>query len=153
MGRGFSRDEANLRAALTRYFVTVNYSFKELLYAIATHPAFLESSREDAVLGDPLEEPPLGEPPGGTSDLPCDSTIDYDTDIKPNIGLCTNCHSSSSGSRQDLTNESNWEGAVGRTSVSMMTSGSMPPGSAGPPFSGDVYDLKESVRCWLEQNQ
>ena len=36
--------------------------------------------------------------------------------------------------------------------LGMMTSGNMPPGQAGPPLIGNVYDLKELVRCWTEQN-
>jgi hypothetical protein len=153
MGRGFYREEADLRAALTQYFITTGYSFKELLYAIATHNAFVEGTREDALVGDPLTEPPLGEPPGGGEALPCDDNIDFATDIQPNVGQCTTCHNSSSAARQPLETEEDWSGSLGHTSVTMMTSGSMPPGQAGPPFSGAVFDLKEAVRCWLEQNQ
>lgn len=153
MGRGFYRDEADLRAALTQYFVTTGYSFKELVYAIATHSAFLEQSRADAVVTDPLEQPPLGEPPGGAPQLDCPTDpIDYTTDIQPHISMCTACHDDS-GARQDLSSEVQWASSLGYTSVNMMTSGSMPPGQAGPPFSGAVFDLKETVRCWLEQNE
>ena len=59
IGRGFYDDEADLRAALTDYFVKTNYDFKEL-YAIATHPVFLMSERGCEVTS-PLAEPPLGE--------------------------------------------------------------------------------------------
>ena len=153
MGRAFYREEAELRTALTRYFVSVGYSFKELLYAIATHPAFLEGNRSDATVGDPLEEPPLGEAPGG-GDLPSceDKDIDFATDIAPKLNLCSGCHTANSASRQNLTTEEAWAGALGATSINMMTSGSMPPGTAGPPFSGSVYELKETVRCWRENN-
>ena len=44
IGRGFYDDEADLRAALTDYFVKTNYDFKDL-HAIATHPVFLMSER------------------------------------------------------------------------------------------------------------
>lgn len=150
MGRGFYRDEADLRAALTNYFVTTNFSFRELIYAIATHPAFIEGARADAVVGDPLEQPPLGEPPGGNSDQPCESTIDFTADIQPKLGQCTNCHAPGTA-RQDLSTEAQWQ-TWGRQAVSMMASGNMPPGQAGPPHIGAVYDLKEAVRCWVEQN-
>lgn len=149
MGRGFYRDEADLRAALTSYFVTTGYSFKELVYAVATHPGFIEGAREDALVGDPLEQPPLGEPPGGNTEQPCDTTISFTTDIQPKLGQCTNCHSAGTA-RQDLTTEATWQ-QWGRQAVNMMASGNMPPGLAGPPSIGAVYDLKEAVRCWTEQ--
>src|SRR6185312_9010039 len=90
MGRGFYRDEANLRAALTSYFVTTNYSFKELVYAIATHPGYIEGTRADATVTDPLDSPPLGQMPSDTSaPAACTKTIDWTADIKPNISQCT----------------------------------------------------------------
>jgi hypothetical protein len=150
MGRGFYRDEADLRAALTSYFVTTGYSFKELIYAVATHPGYIEGAREDALVGDPLEQPPLGEPPGGNSEQPCNSTISFSADIQPKLSLCTTCHSSGATARQDLTTEAQWQ-QWGRQAVNMMASGNMPTGMAGPPSIGPVYDLKEAVRCWLEQ--
>jgi hypothetical protein len=152
MGRGFYRDEADLRAALTSYFATTGFSFKELIYAIATHPGFVEGARGDALVGDPLEMPPLGEPPGGNTDQPCESEIDFATDIQPRLTQCTNCHNATSEGRQDLSTEAQWE-QLGSTAVNMMASGSMPPGQAGPPHIGAVYELKENVRCWLEQNR
>jgi hypothetical protein len=150
MGRGFFRDEADLRAALTSYFVTTNYSFKELVYAIATHPAFIEGARADALVGDPLEQPPLGEPPGGNTDLPCEKTITFAADIQPKLSQCTACHNAASGVRQSLESEAQWR-TWGSQAVNMMASGNMPPGQAGPAVLGPVYDLKEAVRCWLEQ--
>ncbi len=152
VGRGFYREEAELRAALTNYFVTVNYSFRELVYAIATHPAFIEGTRIDATVGDPLEEPPLGQPPGGEDNAPCTTTISFAADIQPKLGQCTNCHGPSSGNRQDLSTEAQWQ-TWGRQAVNMMASGNMPPGQAGPPRIGAVFDLKEAVRCYLEQHQ
>jgi hypothetical protein len=152
MGRKVYRDEADLRAALTSYFVTTGYSLRELFYAVATHPAFTEGARADAVVGDPLEQPPLGEPPGGNTEQPCDDTIDFTADIEPDLDQCTTCHNASSGSRQDLSTSAQWE-QFGPQAVVMMASGNMPPGQAGPPQIGAVYDLKEKVRCWLEQNQ
>ena len=152
MGRGFYRDEADLRAALTSYFVTVNYSFKELVYAIATHPGYLEGMRSDATVGDPLAEPPLGQPPGGNSSQPCAKTIDFTADIQPKLSQCTTCHAAGASARQDLTTQAQWK-SWGPQAVSMMASGNMPPGQAGPPLIGAVFDLKEAVRCWLEQNK
>lgn len=150
MGRGFYRDEADLRQALTSYFITVNYSFKELVYAVATHPGYIEGGRADALVGDPLEEPPLGQPPGGNSDLPCDKQIDFAADIQPKLGQCTNCHFVGATARQELGSESAWRSWAGQA-VNMMASGNMPPGQAGPPRIGPVFDLKEAVRCWVEQ--
>jgi hypothetical protein len=152
MGRKFYHAEAELRAALTQYFVTTGYSFKELVYAVATHPAFTVGTRSDASVGDPLEQPPLGEPPGGASDRPCPDTVDFTADIQPKLSLCTACHSASSTTRQALTTEDQWR-QWGRQSVNMMASGNMPPGQAGPPQIGAVWELKEAVRCWMEQNQ
>jgi hypothetical protein len=151
MGREFYHAEADLRAAFTSYFVTTNYNFKELVYAIATHPAFYMKERSDAVVGDPLAAPPLGEPPGGVEDRPCSTAINYTTDIAPHISMCTTCHTASSTSLPPLTIEANWR-TYGLTAVGLMASGSMPPGQAGPPLIGAVFDLKEKVRCWKEQN-
>lgn len=151
MGRGFFADEADLRKELTNYFLTTGLSFKELIYAIATHPAFTNAARQDALVGDPLEMPPLGQPPGGNTDKPCPETpIVFATDIQPSIGQCSNCHAAGTA-RQPLVTEDQWR-SLGRTAANMMASGSMPPGQAGPPFSGVVFDLKEKVRCWLEQS-
>ncbi len=150
MGRGFFADEADLRAVLTNYFITTNYSFKELVYAVATHPAYIEGTRIDAVVTDPLEQPPLGEAPGGNAEQPCpDPAPTFAANIAPQLGLCTNCHSAGSSTRVDLTTEAQWRSA-GRAAVNIMSSGSMPPGQAGPPRIGAIFDFKETVRCWLE---
>lgn len=152
MGREFYHDEADLRQAFTSYFVTTNFNFKELVYAISTHPAFVQGTRGDAVVGDPLAEPPLGEEPGGNEARPCTTTVNFATDIQPKISLCTSCHSQgNAGGRVDLSSQAQWA-LLGNTAVSLMASGSMPPGQAGPPLIGSVYDLKELVRCWKEQN-
>ena len=152
MGRDFYHGEADLRAALTSYFVTTNYNFKELVYAIATHPAFVEATRSDAVVGDPLEEPPLGQPPGGEVNRPCTTTINFTTDIQPSLTQCTTCHSAGNTANiPALDTQAQWKLWRGQA-VSMMASGNMPPGQAGPPLLGAVYDLKEKVRCWTEQN-
>jgi hypothetical protein len=150
MGREFYREEAELRSALTNYFVTTQYSFKELVYALATHPAYMEGRRSDATVGDPLEAPPLGEPPGGGETKECEAIVDFNADIRPSIGMCTACHGPQSGSRQDLSEEEQWA-EWGSQIVSLMASGNMPPGQSGPPLLGPVYELKEKVRCWLEQ--
>ncbi|MBC7661441.1 MAG: hypothetical protein H7249_17230 [Chitinophagaceae bacterium] len=146
MGRKFYTDEEPLRTALTQYFVTSNYSFKELVYAISTHPAFLEGTRSDGLVSDPLTAPPLGKVPEATVTT-CDKTYTYVADIAPNIGLCTGCHSATSASRQSLATESQW-GALGLTAVQMMGSGQMPPG----PTNSQVMTLKKAVQCWKEQN-
>lgn len=148
MGRKFYHSEADLRAALTAYFVSTNYSFKELLYSIATHPAFIEGKRGDGVVGDPLEQPPLGEPPGGVASRPCPTSTTYAADVQPKISQCTTCHFTGSASRQALDTEASWT-TWGSQAVNMMASGNMPPGQAGPPTIGAVYDLKEATRCWL----
>lgn len=153
IGRGFYDDEADLRAALTDYFVKTNYDFKELLYAIATHPVFLMSEREDAEVTSPLAEPPLGEVPGG-SELPdCSTypTVSYSAHIAPAAQTyCVSCHNSGTG-LTDLTNISGWSGSKS-AAVGLIASGNMPPGGAGPPFSGPLYDFKEMVRCWDGSN-
>jgi hypothetical protein len=151
MGREFYHNEANLRAAFTSYFVTTNYNFKELVFAIATHPAFTQKERSDGNVTDPLSDPPLGEPPGGVEARPCTTTISFVADIQPHIGMCTTCHAASSTTLTSLATESQWS-IFGLTAVGLMASGSMPPGQAGPPLIGSVYDLKEKVRCWKEQN-
>jgi hypothetical protein len=146
MGREFYHDEATLRAALTNYFVTTKYNFKELVYALATHPAFLEATRQDALVGDPLDQPPLGQPPGGETARPC-GTITWTTDIQPRISQCTSCHGTGNGVRVELATKENWN-TWRNMAVNLMSSGTMPPGQSGPPLSGSVYDLKEAVRCW-----
>lgn len=151
IGRPFYRDEAELRRGLTSYFVSTNYSLREAIYALVTHPVFVTEVRESASVGDPLSAPPLGEPPGGIEDLSCDTEIDFVTDIQPSLNLCSSCHNSTSNSRQDLTTEEQWQ-TWGAQSVSMISSGNMPPGQAGPPKIGSLYEFKEKVRCWLEQN-
>ena len=55
----------NFGDGLASYFETTDYSFRELVYAIATHPAFVEGGRTDAIVTDPLAEPPLGDSHGG----------------------------------------------------------------------------------------
>ena len=149
MGRGFFDDEASLRAALSSYFFKVNYSFKELVYAIVTHSAFRDPRRSDALVATPLSPPPLGQPPGSSTQLPDCSTygaISFATHIQPKVAACSNCHSTG-GQRQPLVSLSHWAG-LKTLSTSMMSSGAMPPGLSGPPFSGDIWQLKELVRCW-----
>lgn len=149
MGRKFYKNEEALRTALTQYFIKTNYSFKELVYALATHQAFTTGARTDATVTEPLDQPPVGKVPDITK-RECKTGITYTADIAPHIGLCTSCHRTGSG-RQSLETEAFWK-SLGKTAVGLMASGNMPPGQSGPPASGAVYDLKESVRCWLEQN-
>lgn len=149
MGRKFRVAEADLRQSLTEYFVNTNFSFKELMYAIATHPGFTVNTRSDANITDPLEQPALGKIPEPS--LPaCSTTIDFNTHIAPLISQCTSCHQSGAP-RQALETAVHWK-AWGNQAVSMMTVGQMPPGLQGAPLSGPVYNLKEAVRCWLAQN-
>jgi hypothetical protein len=151
MGRGFFTDESKLRAALSNYFIQTDYSLKELVYALATHPAFIEGARTDAVVGDPLAAPALGEAPGETALAPCDTPITYATDVAPGVDqYCGTCHNGSNASRQTLTTESDLNTWATQT-VSMMASGNMPPGQAGPPLIGPIFELKEAIRCWQEQ--
>ncbi len=144
MGRGFYADEDTLRSGLTEYFVNTHYSFKELVYAIATHPAFVSAQRGDGVVTDPLDAPPIGQMPGETQ-KECTETIDYATHIAPKTTLCTNCHDGTGG-RQSLGTETQWR-AWARQAMGMMASGQMPPGQFGP----EIESFKENVRCWAEQ--
>jgi len=149
MGRKFRQAESSLRQAFTDYFVGTNYSFKELMYSIATHPSFVVNSRSDANITDPLEQPALGKVPEPS--LPaCNTTIDFNTHIAPLISQCTSCHKSGAP-RQALETSAQWK-TWGSSAVSMMSIGQMPPGRQGAPTSGTIYDLKEAVRCWLLQN-
>ena len=149
MGREFYDGEADLRAALTEYFVTTNFDFKELLFAVITHPAFLEGERISAEVASPLTEPPLGEIPGG-SELPDCGTygaITYAADIQPNSATyCNSCHNGATVT-SDLSTLAGWQSAKA-SAEGVIASGNMPPGSGGPPFSGPLYDFKERVRCW-----
>ena len=149
MGRKFRQGESTLRQSLTDYFVSSTYSFKELMYAIATHPGFVVDTRSDANITDPLEQPAIGKVPEPS--LPaCSTTIDFNTHIQPLISQCTSCHSANSP-RQALETSAQWK-AWGTQAVSMMSVGQMPPGLQGAPVAGNVYNLKEAVRCWLQQN-
>jgi hypothetical protein len=151
MGRGFFTDEAKLRAGLTNYFIQTDYSLKELVYALATHPAFIEGARTDALVGDPLAAPPLGIAPGEAPLAPCETQLNYDADVAPGIKKsCGTCHDGANAARQNLTTEDAMNTWASQ-SISMMASGNMPPGQAGPPLIGPVFDLKESVRCWQEK--
>ncbi|SMF55515.1 DUF1585 domain-containing protein [Pseudobacteriovorax antillogorgiicola] len=144
MGRGFYNEEEALRDALANYFQTTDYSFRELVYAIATHPAFIEGTRSDAIVTDPLADPPLGEIP--TVTVECNETIDYATHIQPlSSTYCENCHSAGS-SRQDLTTEAQWQ-SLGSVALGMMRSGVMPPN----PSSSELVQFADNVQCWLEQ--
>lgn len=147
IGRQFYFEEETLRTRLTEYFINTNYSFKELVFAVATHPVFMSAAREDATVTDPLEEPPLGTIAGATERECPTETLTWAADIQPKLTLCTGCHDGSGG-RQDLTTEPQWV-SWGSQSVNMMSSGTMPPGQFGP----EVDELKEAVRCWLEQNE
>ena len=148
-GRPFRQAEAALREKLTSYFVDTQFSFKELMYAIATHPDFLQNSRSDANVTDPLEQPAVGKVPEPS--LPeCTTTVSFSADIQPLISQCTTCHYSNSP-RQALETESHWK-TWGSQAVSMMSVGQMPPGMQGAPVSGNTFNLKEAVRCWLKQN-
>jgi hypothetical protein len=149
LGRKFYASEKALRDELTAYFVKTRYSFRELVYALATHPAFTSAARADSVVTDPLDPPPLGKVPDATK-KPCPPSVDFSVDIAPAAqSLCAACHDGSEG-RQALSDEADWR-RMGKTAVGMMASGSMPPGQSGPPSAGAVYELKEAARCWIEQ--
>ncbi len=146
MGRKFYTDEESLRTALTDYFLTTNYSFRELVFAVATHSSFTEGGRSDGLVGDPLQAPPLGTVPS-EAPLTCDRSFTFAADVAPSLSLCTSCHSPGSTGRQDLTTEAQWK-IWGDTAVKMMASGQMPPG----PARSEVQTFKDAVRCWMEQN-
>ncbi|MEN9827052.1 MAG: hypothetical protein RI953_2797 [Pseudomonadota bacterium] len=150
MGRKFRIAEANLRQSLTDYFIGSNFSFRELMYAVATHPGFTVNSRSDANITDPLEQPALGKVPEPTLPV-CSKTIDFNADIAPLISACTSCHKSGAP-RQALETSAQWK-TWGSQAVSMISIGQMPPGMQGAPAAGSaMYNLKEAVRCWLTQN-
>jgi hypothetical protein len=150
IGREFYTDEEPVRTALTEYFVATDYSFKELVYALATHPVFLNPERQDATVTDPLTQPPLGEAPDAVAEPECGSEpISFTPTISSQIGQCSSCHTAGT-SRRPLVTEQDWLD-YGSTAVGLMRSGDMPPGQTGPPRVGPVWELKEAVRCWLEQ--
>lgn len=149
VGRGFYKSEEQIRTDFTQYFIKSNYSFKELVYALATHPTFTSANRGDATVTDPLEGPPLGKVPD-IGKKECKPSVSYSADIAPYISNCTTCHKANTN-RQSLETEADWK-RIGKTAVGLLASGNMPPGQSGPPASGQMFNLKESVRCWLEQN-
>ena len=142
IGREFYTNEETLRDALTEYFVNTKYSFKELSYAIATHPMFINDERESSVVTDPLADPPLGEVPENV-EIDCTDLGEYD-DFSAHIGECTACHNSSS-SLTDLSVKSGWQG-VAPNALDMMSSGQMPPGGS----NSNVESLRQGVKCWID---
>lgn len=150
VGRKYYEEERELRTALTDYFVATSYSFKELVYALATHPVFLSSERGDATVTNPLTQPPLGEAPDTVAEPECGTEpISFNPTISSQVNQCSGCHAAGTG-RRPLETEADWL-LYGSLAVDQMRSGDMPPGQSGPPRVGPVWDLKESVRCWLEQ--
>jgi len=153
IGRKFYNDEAELRAILTEYFETSRHSFKELVYAVATHPVFLANRRGDAAVTDPLEQPPLGQSPGSV-ERECVDSFNYLADIKPRAdSLCVGCHNSVRAANNSVTPSSDLSTEIawtnwGSQSVDMMGSGQMPPGPQG----AEVLEFREIVRCWLLEN-
>lgn len=145
IGRKFYTDEEPLRTAFKDYFISTNYNFKELVYAVATHPVFMEGTRSDGVVTDPLSSPPLGTVPEPVVTT-CDRPYTYAADIAPLQNLCTGCHVAGS-SRQSLENEAQWK-IWATTAVQMMGSGQMPPG----PSNSQVQTLRTAVQCFKEQN-
>ena len=143
IGRSFYTNEEELRDALTDYFIKTNYSFKELVFAVSTHPVFTDNSREASVVTEPLSEPPLGDVPEPT-EVDCTDLGAYE-DVSPYISECTSCHNSSS-SLTDLSVKSNWQG-VGSNALDMINSGQMPPGNR----NSNVNSLSESLKCWIDQ--
>lgn len=153
IGREFFASEAPIRAGLTKYFITTNYSFRELVFATATHPNFIEGERTNALVTDPLTPPPLGQTPQTNTVPPCAKSITFAADIEPKISTCATagCHvASNSQNLISLSSEADWQ-KNGQMAVQMMASGQMPVGASGPPLLGPIYDLKENVRCWLLQ--
>jgi hypothetical protein len=154
VGRKFFKSEEPVRDALTDYFTQTKYSFRELVYAVSTHPTFTSGKRADATVTEPLDQPPLGKAPDANSFIgKCKDTYTFAADILPKLTgetNCRTCHTAEAG-RQLLNTEQDWK-RLGKSTVDQMSSGSMPPGQSGPPSAGQVYDLKEAVRCWLEKN-
>lgn len=151
MGRKFYTEEEPLRTVLREYFSTTNYSFRELVYAIATHPAFTEGSRSDGVISDPLKAPSLvtiTESEQEPQTPACDRAYDFAADIQPKLSVCTSCHYAGSSQRQDLSTEAQWR-AWRSTALPMMGTGAMPIGPFNP---AAVEELRQAVQCWTEQN-
>src|SRR5690606_39084696 len=122
-------------------------------YGIATHPVFLAHRRGDAAVTDPLEQPPLGQAPG-SMERECHESFSYTDDIKPlSDRYCVGCHNAARAANpsttpsSDLSNEAAWQ-SWGSQAVDMMGSGQMPPGPQGP----EIFEFREIVRCWLEEN-
>lgn len=151
VGRDFYKSEENIRNALTNYFGQTQFSFKELVYAVASHPTFIDPRRADATVTDPLEQPAIGKVPEQDNKQECKPDINFQSEIAPKISQCTTCHNSSNSGRQSLETEADWK-RLGSTSVGLISSGNMPPGQTGSPSSGPLWEFKESLRCWLEQN-
>ena len=77
------------------------------------------------VIGDPLDSPPLGQPPGGDPNLPCPGTTSFAADVQPKISTCTQCHvAGTQSSPIDLTTLAQWV-KMGPQAVEMMASGNM----------------------------
>ncbi|MFK7872572.1 MAG: hypothetical protein AB8C84_05295 [Oligoflexales bacterium] len=150
IGRKFHETEEDLRTSLTKYFMGTNYSFKELAYVVATHPVFLEGSREDTDVIDPLAPQPLGEPPGSRELAVCEGSVDFATQIAaPAAEYCQGCHNGQ-GTTIPLISENDFR-TYGKASVLQVSGGFMPLNSSGAPFSGPLFDFKESIRCWVEE--
>lgn len=147
IGRQFHVEEESLRTALTDYFIGTTYSMKELIYAVATHPAFTEGTRGDGEVSEALREPALGTITT-TSEATCDAdSYDFATDIKPTGDrLCLGCHNGS-GTTLSLVTESDWN-AWGTAAVTSMNLRNMPRGS---PDWSEVQSFANTVRCWKEQ--
>lgn len=143
MGRQFYSSEDTLRAELTKYFIGTNFSMKELIFAVATHPAFVERSRGDAEVTDPLSEPPLGQLPG-EQEVVCDQdSYSYDADIASlSDQLCGSCHGS--GTSLELATESDWQ-TWASAAIDSMGVRRMPRGS---PDWDVVTQFRDKVICW-----
>lgn len=148
MGRTFYKEEDTLRSKLTEYFIKTDFSMKELIYAVATHPAFVDGARGNGEVDDPLEEPPLGQLPG-EHELVCDKEVyTWADDVKPGSdALCARagCHNGASN-LLSLASETDWNSWVD-ASIASMGTGRMPMGNAN---ADTVREFSDSVRCWKE---
>ncbi len=148
MARKFYVDEEELRTKLTDYFILTNYNMRELIYAVATHPAFLEVTRSDGQVTEPLKEPALGQISTTTAVTCSKETYNWAADVKPGAdSLCISCHGGNTTALK-LTTEEDWN-AWANDAVTAMNLRDMPRGS---PNWTTVQAFANTVRCWKDHH-
>lgn len=148
VGRQFHQNEDSLRSSLAQYLIATNYSFKELVYAVVTHPVFTDSGRSDAQVSNPLSDPVMGTFVGEVIDC-SNGPYTFAAHIEPYVGQCNTCHDGVIRSTA-LTTETDWQ-SLGTQSLSLISISQMPPGQGGT-LSTEVLSLRNNLHCWLEAN-